>query len=135
MTRSEIAVEKHEQGYNCAQSVVCTFADKLGIDESLLYKMAEGFGGGMGTGKGVCGAMAGVAMLSGLVNSDGDIENAGGTKAISTRTAGKLSKEFAEKAGGLYCKDIKSPVGKEAPTSCAECIAIATELAEEEFFK
>lgn len=133
MTRSEIAVEKHKQGYNCAQSVVCTFADKLNMDESLLYKMAEGFGGGMGTGKGVCGAMAGVAMISGLVNSDGDIEHAGGTKAISTRTAGLLSKEFAEKAGGLYCKDIKSGAGTGTPTSCSDCIAIAAELAEQLF--
>ena len=131
MTRSEIAVKKHEQGYNCAQSVVCTFADKLGMDESLLYKMAEGFGAGMGTGMGVCGAMVGVAMIAGLINSDGDIEHPGGTKANSTRTAGALSKKFAERAGGLYCRDIKSGKG----TSCSECIAIATELAEEEFFK
>ena len=131
MTRSEIAVEKHNQGYNCAQSVVCTFADKLGIEESLLYKMAEGFGAGMGTGKGVCGAMAGVAMISGLVNSNGDIENAGATKAISTRTAGMLSKDFIERVGALYCRDIKEA----ATTSCSDCIAIAAELAEEAFFK
>lgn len=131
MTRAEIAVEKHRKGYNCAQSVVCTFADELGIDESLLYKMAEGFGAGMGTGKGVCGAMAGVAMISGLVNSNGDIENAGATKAISTRAAGMLSKDFIERVGALYCRDIKEA----ATTSCSDCIAIATELAEEAFFK
>ena len=133
MTRSEIAVEKHRQGYNCAQAVACTFADKLGMDESLLYKMAEGFGGGMGTGMGVCGAMAGVAILSGLVNSDGDIEHAGNTKAISTRTAGMLSKEFIETTGALYCKEIKSGAGTGTPTSCSDCISIAAELAEQLF--
>ena len=49
MDRAELASVKHRNGYNCCQAVVCVFADKVGIDESLLYKMGEGFGAGMGT--------------------------------------------------------------------------------------
>ena len=134
MTKAELAVSKYKCGYNCAQAVVCTFAEELGMDESLLYKMAEGFGGGMGTGMGVCGAMAGVAMLSGLVNSDGDIGHPGGTKAKSTRMVGSLSSEFIEKIGALYCREIKIGVDGRSLASCAECVGTAAELAERAYF-
>ena len=72
MDRAELASTKHRNGFNCCQSVVCVFADELGIDESLLYKIGEGFGAGMGTTQGVCGAISGAAMVAGLVHSDGN---------------------------------------------------------------
>ena len=49
MDRAEQASVKHRNGYNCCQAVVCVFADEVGIDESLLYKMGEGFGAGTAT--------------------------------------------------------------------------------------
>ena len=87
MNRAELADEKHINGYNCCQAVACVFADEVGIDESLLYRMGEGFGAGMGTTQGVCGAISGAAMLAGLVYSDGNTEKAGQTKAKTTRAA------------------------------------------------
>ena len=48
MDRADLASAKHRNGFNCCQSVACVFADEVGIDESLLYKMGEGFGAGMG---------------------------------------------------------------------------------------
>lgn len=130
--RAEIAVAKHRNGYNCCQAVVCTFAEETGMDESVLYKIGEGFGAGMGTGQGVCGAMSGAAMLAGLVHSDGNCEMAGQTKAKTTRTAGMMQKKFAERAKALICREIKTGNSGGAFTSCADCIRIATELVEEE---
>jgi C_GCAxxG_C_C family probable redox protein len=112
--------------------VACVFADEVGIDESLLYKMGEGFGGGMGTAQGVCGAISGAAMIAGLVNSDGDTEHAGQTKAKTTRAAGIMQKKFIERAKRLICRDIKTGNEGKAFTSCADCIRIATEIVEEE---
>ena len=126
MTKSELAVSKHRNGYNCCQAVACSFAEELGMDERELYKVCEGFGGGMGTGLGVCGAMSGAAIAAGLVNSDGNIEHAGQTKAKSTRAAAQMQMEFVDRAGALACKEIK--MGKR--TSCDECIAIAAEAVE-----
>ena len=57
MDRTDKASANHRNGYNCCQAVACVFADEVGIDESLLYKMGEGFGAGMGTAQGVCGAI------------------------------------------------------------------------------
>ena len=132
MKRADIASAKHRNGYNCCQAVVCTFADEVGIDESLLYKMGEGFGAGMGTTLGVCGAISGAAMLAGLVHSDGDTEHAGLTKAKTTRVAGIMQKKFVERTKALICREIKTGNNGKAFTSCDDCIRIATELVEEE---
>lgn len=132
MDRAEIAAEKHRKGYNCCQAVVCTFAEETGIDESLLYRMGEGFGAGMGTALGVCGAISGAAMLAGLVHSDGNTEQAGMTKANTTRAAGKMQKKFVKQAKALICKEIKTGNGGKAFTSCDDCIKIAVRLVEEE---
>ena len=109
MDKAELAVAKHRNGYNCCQAVACVFADEVGIDESLLYKMGEGFGAGMGTAQGVCGAISGAAMIAGLVHSDGNTEMAGQTKAKTTRIAGIMQRKFVEQAKALICKDIKTP--------------------------
>ena len=132
MDRAEIASAKHRNGYNCCQAVVCTFAEEVGIDESLLYKMGEGFGAGMGTTLGVCGAISGAAMLAGLVHSDGNIEKAGLTKPKTMRVAGSMQKKFTEQAKALICKEIKTGNNGRALTSCDDCIRIATRLVEEE---
>lgn len=132
MTRTETAVAKYRNGYNCCQAVACTFADEVGMDEAVLYKLGEGFGGGMGTGQGVCGAISGAALLAGLVHSDGNIDHAGQTKAKTTRAAGIMQKKFMEKAKRLICRDIKTGNEGKAFTSCPDCISIAVEIVEEE---
>lgn len=132
MDRAEEAVAKHRNGYNCCQAVACMFAEETAVDESLLYKLGEGFGGGMGTAEGVCGAISGAAMIAGLVHSNGDTENPGQTKAKTTRAAGIMQKKFVEEAKALRCRDIKTGNDGKAFTSCADCIRIAVRLAEEE---
>ena len=132
MDRAEQAVAKHRNGYNCCQAVACVFAEELGMDESLLYKLCEGFGAGMGTTLGVCGAISGAAILAGLVYSDGNIEMPGQTKAKTTRAAGMMQKKFVEKAQRLICKDIKTGNDGKPFTSCPDCIRIAVGLVENE---
>jgi C_GCAxxG_C_C family probable redox protein len=132
MSKADIASSKHRNGFNCCQSVACAFAEEVGVDESLIYKMGEGFGAGMGTTLGVCGAISGAAMLAGLVYSDGNTERAGMTKAKTTRAAGIMQKKFVERAKALICKEIKTGNNGKAFTSCDDCIRIACEIVEEE---
>ena len=42
------AIELRNSGYNCAQTVACSFKDLLEIDEETLMSITIGFGGGMG---------------------------------------------------------------------------------------
>ena len=131
MDKKELAVEKHRKGYNCCQAVVCSFADEVGLDESLLYRIGEGFGAGMGTGMGVCGAMIGAGMLAGLVHSDGNCEKAGQTKPTTIKASGQMQRMFIDKAKRLYCKDIKRGNDGAAFTSCDDCIRYAAETAQQ----
>ena len=61
--RSEKAVALMKDGYNCAQAVACVFAEEAGADKATVFRIAEGFGSGMGTMQGVCGALVGAVML------------------------------------------------------------------------
>ena len=36
MNRAERAAEYHKKGYNCAQAILCTYCDKLGISEQVV---------------------------------------------------------------------------------------------------
>lgn len=42
---SDKARKLFKQGYNCAQSVFCAFADELGIDFETALKLSSSFGG------------------------------------------------------------------------------------------
>lgn len=52
--------------YNCAQSVVLSFTEDLGIDKGPAKAMAANFGAGMKRGS-VCGAVTGGLMVLGLM--------------------------------------------------------------------
>ncbi|MBQ6314729.1 MAG: C_GCAxxG_C_C family protein [Mogibacterium sp.] len=133
MDRAERADMLHREGYNCCQAVACVFAEDVGMDMATMYKVAEGFGGGMGTAKGVCGAVSGAAIVAGLLYSDGNYEDAGNTKAKTTKAAGTVQRKFVEEAKGLICKDIKTGNNGGPFTSCTDCIKIAVRAAEEVF--
>ena len=132
MDRAEMAVEKHRNGYNCCQAVACVFAEETGVDEALMYRLSEGFGGGMGTAQGVCGAISGAAIIAGLVHSDGRTDQPGQTKARTTKASGAMQRKFAERAKRLICREIKTGNDGRAFTSCPDCIRIAVGLVEEE---
>lgn len=131
MTKKELATIKHESGYNCAQAVACSFAEEIGMDESELYRICEGFGGGLGCALGQCGALSGAVVLAGLKNSDGDIEHPAQTKKATTKLSADMLKIFVDRAGALICKDIKTGNGGAPITSCAECINIGVDAVEE----
>ena len=54
------------QHYNCAQSVFLPFAERAGMDVKNALKIAAPFGGGLGHGGQVCGAVSGALMAIGL---------------------------------------------------------------------
>jgi len=131
MNRAERADELHRKGYNCCQSVACVFAEEAGLDEATMYKVSEGFGAGMGTAKGVCGAVSGAAIVAGMILSDGNIADPGKTKANTTKAAGMIQRKFTEEAKALICKEIKTGNNGVSFTSCSDCIKIAVRLTEE----
>ena len=77
--KTEYAVKLHKNGCNCAQAVACTFCKEFGIVEQEMFRIAEGFGLGMGVME-MCGALSGMAMIIGLDNSKGNVEEGSPSK-------------------------------------------------------
>lgn len=129
MNKVEEALAYHKQGYNCAQAVACVFAEELGIEEKEIFRMSEGFGFGMGT-MGTCGAVSGMAIVAGLLNSDGNLKRPR-SKPQTYKVTRTMSQEFQEKNSSIICKELKSVDTGEVLRSCSGCIADAVAIAEE----
>lgn len=86
MDRSDAAVNKFKEGYNCAQSVIFSYADKLNISGDLALRLSNGFGGGMGRKQEVCGAVSGAIIVLGLIYGRGENED----KAKQDKTYSKV---------------------------------------------
>ena len=143
MKKSDIAVENFEKGYNCAQSVVAALCEDLGMKEQDGLIISEGFGGGMGRMRSVCGAVTGMFMLAGLKYSKGVAGDMDTRKGIYSKVQ-EMAKEFEENAGSIICAELLEgvmPQNKDAtPTPrtdefykkrpCSECVRLAAEIAE-----
>ncbi len=133
MDRKQKAGELHARGCNCAQAVLLAFSDKVNVDETTLHRISEGFGLGMGSMNGTCGALSGAIMLAGLVNSDGNTAqpaSKGGTYGIDR----KLYQAFIEKTGASICRELKGVDTGKVICSCPSCIDAGVEAAEEVLF-
>ena len=131
--RSEAAVARHDKGYNCAQSVSCAFADRLGVDEVELFRMTEGLGRGVGNYDGTCGALLGAGVVAGLVTSDGNVD-APESKVETYARVARMSDEFKAACGSIVCRELKGVDSGEALTSCEDCIARAADIVERVLF-
>jgi len=103
--KSEIAVAKFSQGYNCAQAIIYAFSDDLGIDKEIALKVATGFGAGMGRKQEVCGAVTGGIMVIGLKYGRGENDE----RKIMDQAYEKvraLMDCFSEKHGTFICRKL-----------------------------
>lgn len=69
---AEAAKQLFLEGYNCAQSVLCAFADVTGYDIDTSARMASSFGGGLGRLRQTCGAVSGAALVLGILKGYDD---------------------------------------------------------------
>ena len=130
MDRIELSQQKRAQGYNCAQAVLCAFADDIGVSEDVLFRLIEAFGGGMGGTQGVCGAVSAAVALAGFAKSAGINALPASNKAQSYRTAAAMMHRFDAENGSVLCAQIKS----ECKVSCDECVASAVKIVEDTLF-
>ena len=120
-TRKQIAVEKKHCGLNCAQAVLCTYADMAGIDEETAIRLAAPFGAGMGNMEGTCGAITGAGLVLGLVS-----------KGPATKQMRQIMNKFQERNGATQCKLLKGVGTGKVLRECSDCVADAAEFLEEE---
>ena len=130
MDRKSIAKENHKKGLNCAQSVLCAFSDKTGLDEQTALNLAEGFGGGIGGMHSVCGAVTGMIMAANLIMGKVDPENPRATKQESYKRTKEMADEFMKMNGSIICAELLGGGGKAPLRSCDGCIEDAVAVLE-----
>ena len=143
-TKAERAKQLFGEGYNCAQAVLCAFADECGLDEETAYMLSSSFGGGLGRMREVCGAVSGMSMAAGLLYGykKGD---APAMKGAHYKRIQELAAKFREENGSIICRELLEGVPHtgtspepEARTPayykkrpCAELVAQAAHIMEE----
>lgn len=142
MERSDQARELFLSGYNCAQSVVLSFADDLKYSRELAQKMAAGFGGGMGKQQETCGAVTGAYMVLGLIRGE-QVNNNDDLKTRAYGSVQEFTRQFIAEYQTTNCKeligcDLNTPEGskqfkeeKIMENVCAGCVQKAVQIVEE----
>jgi len=123
-TRKHLAAER-KKTCNCAQAVIATYADVVGITEQQAMNLGNAFGSGMGNMEGTCGALTGAAIIVGLATGD---------KLRSRKVMTKIMTQFQERNGATQCKLLKGVGTGQVLRSCEGCVADASELLESELF-
>lgn len=105
MNRMENSVNKFKDGFNCAQSVLHSYADEFGLSNDLAMKIATGFGGGMGRKQEVCGAVTGALMVIGLAYGRG-CEDSKDKQDVTYSKVQYFYDSFVAEFGTVNCKDL-----------------------------
>ena len=93
----EDAVSFHQQGCNCAQSVLAVCGKYTGLDQDTALSVAAGFGGGVRSGE-ICGAISGAVMAIGLIEKD---------KRQVAALARDCVESFRREFGCVRCAELK----------------------------
>ena len=142
---AEIAEQLFKQGYNCSQSVIGAYCEKLGLDFETAMRLSSSFGGGMGRLREVCGAVTAMFMVAGLLEGYSDPQNIAAKKKhyelIQT-----LAEKFKKQNGSIICRELlaldekqSNPVPEERTETyykkrpCAELVRCAGEIIDEHF--
>jgi len=102
---AETASEKFLSGYNCAQSVLWTFAPRVNIVPDAALKIACGFGAGMGRRQEVCGAVTGGILALGLKFGRGEAQDRTATEETYAKTQ-ELMRRFEAAHGSCNCREL-----------------------------
>lgn len=145
LSRSERARGLFEQGANCAQAVAGAFADVVGMKEEELFKLASGFGGGVGRMREVCGAVSGMVLIMNMLYGNDDISDKSAKDAHYARVQSVI-KKFEAETSSIICRtllqlaeDADTPPVSEARTKeyyqkrpCAALVELAAQILEAE---
>ena len=94
-----------ENGFNCCQAVLVTFAPELGLDSTSALRLASSFGGGVGGRGELCGAVTGAFLVLGLKYGRVSPEDSD-SKAKNYNTMNEFEQKFLEKFGSTNCSEL-----------------------------
>lgn len=98
----EKALTYFDDKFNCAQSVLTSFTEELGLTEDELLRVSSAFGGGIARQQFTCGAVTGAAMALGLRFGRGKNDKYEKKQLTYDRTI-KLFEAFTKLNGSTSC--------------------------------
>ena len=141
MGNADKAAATFKEGFSCSQAVLGTYCEQFGLDKEQVYKISNGFGGGMHLDQ-TCGAVTGAFMVIGLkygrTRAD-DVEAKMKTAAMVV----EFAKRFKARHGSIGCTellgcDISTPEGLEEAKkkdlfklACPQYVISAAEILDE----
>ena len=102
----------YKRSSNCCQAVAVALAEFTGLSEDTLMQLASGFGSGMGTMEGSCGALVGAVMAAGM--------SCRGIGAM--RLSRQIISSFKDKCGAVTCRELKGYPGGKVLCPCDQCV-------------
>ncbi len=90
---------------NCAQAVLTTFCEDIGLERKLALQIAQGFGGGMAHTGQTCGAVTGAYMVFGMANKI-QPENPRANMDKTNEMINEFSQKFVALHGSLNCTEL-----------------------------
>ncbi len=96
--REALAEKFFRKGKNCAQAVVCSFAEDFGMDVETAAKISCGLGGGVGRMREVCGAVTGASLVLGMRHGE--------DKSIVYPYVQEFCRRFKEETGSIVCHEL-----------------------------
>lgn len=118
--RKEIMLKARAEGYNCAQSLLLAFEDRLPLQRDELAALAASLGAGLGCGE-ICGVANAMSIAKGLSLK----ASTPAMKVQAMKEGAALARRFEELNGALRCADLKGVPGKK---TCNELIADGVEI-------
>lgn len=142
MTKTDHALSSFRRGFSCSQAVAAAFAADFGLDEELLLRISQPFGGGIARKADWCGALTGAFLVAGLKHGRTKPED-GAARDRTYALVQELAARFAARHGHLKCRDllgcdIGTPAGQKLAdelklhrTKCEDYVRDAVALLEE----
>jgi len=141
MDRETNAVETFNGGFNCTQAVLTSFSDEFGLDRDTAFRLACGFGAGMGRLQRTCGAVAGAYMVIGLKYGSCEPDDIREPRELTYSLVREFTKEFELRNGTTNCMELMGVdfvngdqklaaerVAKICPKLCRDAAQIVMEL-------
>ena len=99
------AEQNFHSGYTCAQAVLATFANELGISKETAMKTALPFGGGMCRMREVCGTVSGMLMALGFLEGSGNVSPKDEKDSVYAHGQA-LAEQFRKEHGSIVCREL-----------------------------
>ncbi len=90
------------RGFNCSQSVLSAFAERLDLTNEMALRLAAPFGAGIGRAAEVCGALSGALMVLGLQYAQDRPEG----KEEIYKIAREFTEQFRKRHGTILCREL-----------------------------